>query len=386
MATLFRNIWVAIVVGYCLAQVVRGMASPSVTDFGSVFRLTALSLVEGHRNLYCNPCLAASIRSTFHETSIAYTTVFANPPLAAYLLVAFALLPAELSLRAFECLSLWAVGIAIFLIHRRVVCNTTLPVLEVCSALITLPSAETFTFAQWDGLLLLAVVSALLVGMSRPYVTGLLLSILLIKPQVIWVVPMFLICIGNWRVLWGFAVGALGWAISSLLLVPPYALASLMHNLTIVAGEGMLKELSLSSLAEIFDIHLSLLLVLSIATIGLVSLCAVTWRYRMICRSHPELLLACGIVASCLLSPHLLPADVMVVGVAFVIALASDVPYAKVAVMAINIAFCCDTVLPVRFAHCETLVLVAFLFFLYIHVHTLHIRSLVTAHALGTVP
>lgn len=65
-----------------------------------------------------------------------------------------------------------------------------------------------------------AAVGALLaLDRGMPFVAGLALAALLMKPQLIWLLPVGLVLAAQWRVLAGFACGAALWLVSALALV-----------------------------------------------------------------------------------------------------------------------------------------------------------------------
>ena len=96
--------------------------------------------------------------------------------------------------------------------------NLRLRLVVVAIALVApLPGLETMLFAQWVGLMLVALLGAyLLVRANHAFAAGLALSVLLVKPQDIWLVPIVLLVARAWPTLLGFAAGAGMWLLTSL--------------------------------------------------------------------------------------------------------------------------------------------------------------------------
>ncbi len=95
------------------------------------------------------------------------------------------------------------------------------PALAAWLGVASLPAALGLAQGQWDPLLLLALVGAIWALERKPLVAGLLLSALLLKPQLIWLVPMALMAMRRWRALGGLALGAGLWVVTTLVLVGP---------------------------------------------------------------------------------------------------------------------------------------------------------------------
>ena len=192
------------------------MRSGVAIDFVAVAGASRL-LLEGSQCLYCTAPLHAA-ESAYLGIPQAAFVPFRNPPLAALLLAPLAALPATLGLGAFLILSLLAIGAGGWLLVIRLGCPLWTSILAVLS----LPTAFGLAEGQWDPLLFLALVAALVLLERCPLVAGLLLSVLAIKVQALWLVPVALLALRRWRVLLGMGIGAAMLGASAVAILGPH--------------------------------------------------------------------------------------------------------------------------------------------------------------------
>lgn len=303
-------------------------------------------LASGSRCLYCAATQADAQAGVLGYRPPASATgfphIYANLPLAAWLLRPIASLP------------LWT-GMAVFLLASAVAMLAGARILEgllprtlsgrrrsllVVLTVASLPAAMTLVLGQWDGFTLLAAAGALwALSTDRPLAAGLLLSVLLVKPQLVWLVPPLLLAASRWRLLAGFAVGTAVWLGSGLLLIGPSQLAAMVSLVR-----------SRQSGESIYTAGLPALVgragpgaVFAAAVVLAATVLVLAWRFRGFLRSAgPAVTVSLGICASVLCSPHVFSDDLLVTAVPIVV-LAMSRPRAALAfALALNAAFLLD--------------------------------------------
>ena len=243
-----------------LVQVTWGLDAPPKTDY-LAFATGARVLQEHPGCLYCDDVQAATQASILgYVPTAGFPKPYVNPPLIALLLQPLSgmSLRTGLTVLVLVLLALLAVAARLFVRMLPAAWPGSLRLLLVAAALLSLPAATALGLAQWASLLLLAALGALVaLRAGRPVLAGLLLAVLVIKPQTVWLVLPALAVAGSWRVLWGFVLGAEGWALTGLSLVGPgqlwqwprlifakhvdeaYRTAGLPGIVTAVSGSGL---------------------------------------------------------------------------------------------------------------------------------------------------
>jgi len=335
-----------------LVQVTWGLDAPPKTDY--------LAFSTGARVIHDNPtCLYCDDVQTQTEADIlgyvptaGFPTPYVNPPLIAFLLQPLSALPLRTGLMVLMLVLLGALAFAARLFLRLLPPEwpASLRLLLLAASLISLPAATAMGLAQWAPLLLLCALGALaaLRG-GRPVLAGVLLSVLLIKPQTVWLVLPALAFAGAWRTLGGFALGSAGWGLTGLLLVGPeqmlqwprlvlerhvdeaYRTAGLPGIVTAVTGSGQA--------AFVAAVVLAVLAVLGFAVL----------RGRL--RGRPELAVGLGIACSMVCAPHVFPDDLMLLAVTTVVWAPRAPRFAAGALLLMSAAYRVDGWLPSSMAH-----------------------------------
>ncbi|HEY2703773.1 MAG TPA: glycosyltransferase family 87 protein [Candidatus Dormibacteraeota bacterium] len=327
---------------YAPLQALHGAGS----DFVS-FATGSRILASGSRCLYCLSTQADAQASVLGYRPPASATgfphIFVNPPLAAWVLRPLASLPLTTGLALFLVASLAALLAGARLLERwlpRSISEGRRGLL-VIAATASLPAATTLLLGQWDGFLLLAAAGALwALDRERPLTAGLLLSVLLVKPQLAWLLLPVLLAASRWRVAAGFALGAATWVGSALLIVGPRQLVELVSLVrTRLPGDGLVSA-GLPALAG--GIGGSTAVLIAAPVLAAVSV-AIAWRCRArLRRATPALALSLGICASILCAPHVFSDDLLLLAVPLVV-LATTSPRAALAgAVALSAAFVLD--------------------------------------------
>jgi hypothetical protein len=327
---------------YAPLQALHGAGSDYVS-----FATGSRILASGSRCLYCLSTQANAQAQVLgyrpEAPAPGFPHIFANPPLAAWLLRPVASLPLSTGLALFLVASLTALLAGARLLERRL--PRTLPegwrAVLVIAATASLPAATTLLLGQWDGFLLLAVAGALwALDRDRPLTAGLLLSILLVKPQLAWLLLPLLLAASRWRVAAGLALGAAVWAGSGLLLVGPHQLVELLALVRARQTGESLFTAGLPSLAGPIGGSTAVLVAAPVLAAAAIAL---AWRCRAgLRRATPAVVVSLGICASILCAPHVFSDDLLLLAVPLVV-LATTWPRAALAgAVALSAAFVLD--------------------------------------------
>ena len=194
---------------------------------------------------------------------------------------------------------------------------------------------ETLLFAQWVGVMLVALLGAYLLARAHHgFAAGLALSVLLVKPQDIWLVPVVLIVARAWPILLGLATGAGVWLSTSFVVTSVGTLGHLAGTLGQNQSQipftdglpGIAAPIGGSNWAEI------------VAGLGIFfALAAMPLGDRL--RRDPLLALDIGIVLSLLFSPHVFSADILLMGAVLIDLARRDLKLALAGVLLLDVAY-----------------------------------------------
>ena len=338
---------VGLLLGNVVAAVTRGiwnMAAGGANDW-VVFAAAGRLLAKGSRCLYCASQLAASETNLLGHPvpwgtgTLASGTVnylpFLNPPSVAFVIAPLAVLPATLGFALFVALSMAAIAVAYRVLTGPLGC----PPLPTFFAVFAVPGILSLALGQWAAILTLALVLALWALRPRPILAGLALSVLLIKPQYLWLVPVALVVTRKWRVLLGLAIGAAVIAFSSLALVGPGEVHAWISVSLTAGGEQMAATFGLPGLAAgAFGTDAGYI------TMGAAAALAVgaAWRWRRELRARPELAVATFVCLSLVLSPHVLVQDCLLLAPAVALAARTRPRLAVAVALLLSVAFLGD--------------------------------------------
>lgn len=306
----------AVLVGAAIGQAVRGTQALSATD--AVVFQAAGRIIAAHGCVYCTGAeRSAQLALLGGHLQPNGVEAFNNPPLMAWLVRPVA----GLSLSAYTALSVLieaaALLVGLFMAQRLLIGSVELraPLLVVAIALVApLPGLETLVFAQWVGLMLVALLGAYLLARSNHgFAAGLALSLLLVKPQDIWLVPIVLIAARAWPMLLGLAAGAGAWLLTSVAVV---SFGTLAH-LPSVLGQNQSQIQFTDGLPGIAAAIAGSGWGIDVAVLGIALACA-AFPFRSRLRRDPLLALDIGIVLSLLFSPHVFSADLLLMGAVLV--------------------------------------------------------------------
>ena len=341
-----------------LTQVSWGLDAPPKTDY-LAFATGARVIHDQPSCLYCDDVQAGTQASILgYVPTAGFPKPYVNPPLVAWVLQPLSALPLRTGLLVLMLVLLAVLALAVRLFDRLLPREwpTAQRLLLGTAAVVSLPAATALGLAQWAPVLLLAALGALVaLRGGRPVLAGVLLSVMLIKPQTVWLVLPLLAAAGAWRVLAGFALGGAGWALSGLALVgwdqmlawprlildrhmgEAYRTSGLPGIVTAVTGNGR-------------DAFVAALALAALVVVG----SAVIAALRLL-RGRADLAVGLGIAVSMVCAPHVFPDDLMLLAVTAVV-WAPLAPRAAVAgMLALSVAYQVDGWLPSSLAHLTTL-------------------------------
>jgi Glycosyltransferase family 87 len=340
--------------GNVLAEILRSLRDAYNTDFLSSFYTAASMLRHGDHAIYCSSCLQAHAQQLFHVGSPIFQFQYDNPPLGAWLLQPLTFVTPQTALAAFLLLTGIAVGAAGWLLCRNVSRDPRRLLIGVL-AFASLPAAMTFAYGQWDGLLALAGTGAYVaLQRDRQVLAGMLIAVLLLKPQLIWLVPIVVVIAGSWRLLCGIMIGALVFGLSSIAILGWTDTYQWVRQISpnIVARTG----LSLPHMLVSFGATSSMVVASSAALAVIVTvalLIARSWL-RSLTRQQQ---LSLGLLVSMLAAPHLLSYDLIIVAPVIVLWGREQERHALAVAIGFSVAFLIDTALPMSWSILEGLTL-----------------------------
>jgi hypothetical protein len=326
----------AVLAAYAVTQAVRGLntvGSGSENDFAA-FASASRMLAQGSQCLYCAAPLRAA-ESAYLGTPQPAVDPFQNPPIAALVLTPLAELPRTLGFGLFIVISMLAIGFGAWLLVTRLGC----PLWATILAALALPTAWIAAEGQWDALLFLALVAAVLLLERHPVLAGLLLSVLAIKIQTVWLVPVVLVALGRWRALLGVGIGAALFAVSTVVLLGPHWM-DWPRTLIVKGGEQESGSVGLPGIVASLWGSAAGFVAFGITA---VLATAASWGLRRRLRDDPRLAVAAAVSLSLLLSPHVFSTDLLLLAPAIALA-GRRVPLsAAVAALLLSVAYVIGT-------------------------------------------
>ena len=278
----------------------------------------------GNQCLYCVPDLAqaqSQLLGYMPRLSDSFPVSFVNPPIVAWLIQPLALLSLQAGTNAFVTLNIAAMALAAAMLIRYVQPATgRLLAVGLVTALVFSLAADTgILLGQSDGLLLLSGTAAIVaLDRGRPTLAGFLLVPLMLKPQLMWLVPIVLIIARQWRMLLGPAIGAVIIAATSVLLIGPAHLGDVVAVLTSHGYQHLdLQSNSIPSLVArpAGSNGAAWVVAFVVAAVA----CVTTFAFRKRLHANPVSALALGLALSVCLSPHLGDYSLMLLAVPAVV-------------------------------------------------------------------
>jgi Glycosyltransferase family 87 len=264
----------------------------------------------GSSCVYCAGALATAQGQLLGYTPAASTTfpiAFVNPALMAWLIQPLAVLPLQTGADLFIAANTAAMALsaAILVRHVRPALGGLLATCLVITVVFSLEAGTGILLGQSDGLMLLAATLAVeAAGHQRPVLAGLLLAPLLLKPQLLWLVPPALIAARQWRMLVALCAGALVVLLGSIAVAGPGHLLDAVGLVTAPSYAHL--DLQSNSIPALIARPLGSNTAAWVAALALAGVAVVAMAIaRKHLRENTVLTIAIAIGLSVLLSPHL---------------------------------------------------------------------------------
>jgi hypothetical protein len=142
---------------------------------------------------------------------------------------------------------------------------------------------------------------------ERPFLAGVGLGVLVLKPQLAFLVPAALLMSGRYRAFWGSVVAIAALALLAAVVVGPEGISTYQQRLAFAAGVPVNRELTIAGLIGNIDV--------ARAVQALLALWALVLVYRLRGRSH-EWVFIPALVGGLVASPYLHLDDLVMLGLA----------------------------------------------------------------------
>jgi glycosyl transferase family 87 len=274
-------------------------------DFTFYYAAAVIGVRHGWGSIYDLGLQQAQLNAMGSGIGIAQLARFISPPPVAWLALPFTLLPYPLAYWLWSALLLAALTGAWYMAAPEA---GRLRSIFLVAALGWVPVIYGLQLGQPGLLVALGVAASyFLLRSGRELEAGLALGVVVLKPQLGFLVPIALLAAQRYRAFTGAAIAIGVLAIASLLNVGPGGVAAYEQRLTFAAGVPVNRELTLAP--YIGDLVVTRVLQAAIA------LWAVALAYRFRKRS-PELIFVPAIVGGLLASPYLHLDDLVMLGLA----------------------------------------------------------------------
>jgi hypothetical protein len=373
LRVLSRPITVVALVGALVAVTLTyawyGLTLPLRTDYLAM--LAGARVLAGGGCLYCHAAQAQAEALMLGAAHPSFDP-FLETPVVALAFRPLLGLPASAGYAVFLALSLGAVaaGTALAVRHFPVARGRwALPLLAL--AFVSLPAAWNYHLGQVDALLVLPLVgAAVLLATGRPLAAGLALSLLILKPQTVWLVPVALLAARQWRGLAGMIAGAALWAAASLWSVGP---AGVGQWLALLAAQGPPVDTSVGIPGAVASLFGGGAGFATAALLGLAACAGLVAARRLM--GDPQVALALGVTLSLLVAPHVYAYDLIALALPLLVLAERNVAAALWCGLLLSATHLVDTFYISSGPHLEALALLA--------VAGMIVREMAPGHAVG---
>jgi Glycosyltransferase family 87 len=298
--------------------------------------VAARVLRDGSNCIYCAATQQAAATSWVHASA---SSSFVDPPAAAFILQPIAGLEVHSAVITMLVISLLCLLGAGWLLYSSV-----LPADLARAKRAIIVGVSFFTVAsnalwagQWAPILLLPAVAAVVcLKGGKHFYAGLLLSILLLKPNLVWLLPVVLLGARQWRLFAGMAAGGVVWIVSTVMILGPQHLSDWPSALGSAFGAvdysegipGLVASLTASTAAAAST---------AVALGVIAAVTAALWGGRL--RRRADLTIGIGITASLLSTPHVYDYDLILLALPLCLWAASNVAAAMTAAAGLRLVF-----------------------------------------------
>jgi len=215
-------------------------------DLTFYYAAAKIGLSHGWQSIYDLRLQQEALDALGSRIQIAELARYISPPPVAWLAVPLTLLPFQVAYFVWSALLLAALGWTWYLAAPG---TGRIRLVHLAAAVGWLPVIYGLQLGQPSLFVTLGVAgSYALLRRDRPFLAGLALGALVLKPQLAFLVPAALLVSGRYRAFWGsvVAVGAL--ALVAALVVGPDGISTYQERLSFAAGVPVNRELTIAAL------------------------------------------------------------------------------------------------------------------------------------------
>ena len=236
---------------------------------------------------------------------IAELARYISPPPVAWLAVPLTLLPFQVAYFVWSALLLAALGWTWYLAAPG---SGRLRLVHLAAAVGWLPVIYGLQLGQPSLFVALGVAASYsLLRLDRPFLAGLALGALVLKPQLAFLVPAALLVSGRYRAFWGSVVAVGTLALIAALAVGPEGISTYQQRLSFAAGVPVNRELTIAALIGNIPV--------ARVVEALLAIWALALAYRLRGRGH-EWIFIPALVGGLVASPYLHLDDLVMLGLA----------------------------------------------------------------------
>jgi Glycosyltransferase family 87 len=303
-------LYAASVAVWFLLQPIRALRHPTAGVY--IYPVTASRILTGGSRAIYSPALQRDTASAYLHTPLPPSdlTNFAHPPLEALLLAPISHFGIHISYLIFTAVSLVLVALGALFLFRSVIpphWDRSTKIVVATVSICTLPAA-TGLWGDWSPMLLLPAVGAVFLSQRRSFAAGLCLGVLLLRPPLVWLLPVMLVTLQQWRMLAGMSVGAFFWVLSTFLILGPSHVMDFpraVWQADLSGANGYSLGIP-GAFAAAFDSPALGYLMLGLSVAATV---AIALRWRADLARNPALAVAIGVCLSMSVAPHIEPWD-----------------------------------------------------------------------------
>jgi hypothetical protein len=274
-------------------------------DLTFYYAAAKIGLSHGWQSIYDLRLQQEALDALGSRIQIAELARYISPPPVAWLAAPLTLLPFQVAYFVWSALLLAALGWTWYLAAPG---TGRMRLVHLAAAVGWLPVIYGLQLGQPSLLVTLGVAgSYALLRRDRPFLAGLALGALVLKPQLAFLVPAALLVSGRYRAFWGsvVAIGAL--ALVAALVVGPDGISTYQERLSFAAGVPVNRELTIAALIGNIPVARVVQALLAIWALAL--------AYRLRGRGH-EWVFIPALVGGLVASPYLHLDDLVMLGLA----------------------------------------------------------------------
>jgi len=301
--SLFGLTFAGISVAWCILQAVRGWRGITLGHYDADVAAARI-LASGSHSVYNLNVEQVAANAYFHAN--VPIEIFVHSPQFAWALIPLAHLSAGAGFAVYQVLSLVALAVSAWLMHRYVMPEEQGVVPRLVMATSAVFSAET-AYALWWGEgtpfdLLFASMGLALMVRRHDFSAGLSLSLLLIKLPLVWVIPIVLIGTRRFKAAAGMGLGALIFLVTTPMIIGFDHLGEFIKAMESQAGSVLISVNPSGVLGLLFN-RPSVSWGVSIVMLPVAAIFA--WRYGPRFRPSAPLVVGVAVAFSLVMSPRI---------------------------------------------------------------------------------